>query len=70
MAHPIMIPGKKRPAGTQTPYVVIVKRYQIMRYETIYCTGTLMPPGPSYALIIVLIAPTSSFANIVASGSY
>jgi len=30
-AQPIIIPGKKRPAGTQTPYVVTVKKYQMQK---------------------------------------
>ena len=27
IAHPTIIPGKKRPLGTLTPYVVIVQKY-------------------------------------------
>jgi hypothetical protein len=30
-AHPMIIPGRKRPAGTFVPYVVIVSRYQTKR---------------------------------------
>ena len=29
MAQPMIIPGKKSPEGTQTPYVVQKKKYQI-----------------------------------------
>ena len=29
--HPIKIPGKKRPAGTAVPYVIIVNKYQMIK---------------------------------------
>jgi len=31
MAPPMMIPGKKRPAGVHTPYVTTVKKNQVRK---------------------------------------
>lgn len=32
--HPIRIPGRKRPAGTAVPYVIIVKMNQIKKNKS------------------------------------
>lgn len=43
-AQPMIIPGRKRPAGTKVPYVVIVKKYQIIKKNTMcqYSMTTLL----------------------------
>ena len=43
--QPIKMPGKKRPAGTQTPYVMIVRVYQTTKKIVISPTGTELSLG-------------------------
>ena len=49
--QPIKIPGKNRPAGTQTPYVMIVKPYQTEKYINM----SMMGIGSSVVIVVDLI---------------
>jgi len=66
----MIIPGRKRPAGTQTPYVTTVQKYQVMAKITKYQLVELTPPGPSNPEMRALIASPSVLKNIVARGLY
>jgi len=62
-AQPTIIPGKKRPLGTATPYVVIVQKYHKAPITTSY---VLVRSGSSSTKC--LINPPSVFQRIVAIG--
>ena len=68
MAQPMIIPGKKRPAGTQTPYVTMVKKYQVIAKMNKCQLVELTPLGPSKPEMMVLIASPSVFMSIVPMG--
>lgn len=63
----MIIPGKKRPAGIHTPYVVIVKIYQT-KVKTARSAAPYV--NTSYLLKSVLIELPSVLKNRDANGLY
>jgi len=66
----MIIPGRKRPAGTHTPYVTTVQKYQVIAKTKRCQLVELTPPVEVKPEMIDLIAAPSVFMNIVASGLY
>ena len=65
MAPPIIIPGKKSPAGINTPYVIIVNTYHTVPNQ-IKSLALIVKYGET--LNKVLIEPPSVLKNKVAKG--
>lgn len=57
-AQPMIIPGKKRPAGTLVPYVVMVKKYQTEKNRNIDAKGRTI-----LSSIMFLMTPPSVAQN-------
>ena len=63
-----MIPGTKSPAGTHTPYVMIVRTYQVHKKIDIVFRSAFIPPGPSKLLSIDRKESPYELKNKVANG--